>query len=218
MKMDFITYWNGRRDGTIPAPKPTPPQVGWWKMSSQISWPCCINCSSGTSGPASVGFKTMDELREHLKEEHNTILEEIIQDPMEKFTTDPKELTLEDRPRVLILEDNKFRNDLFREKLGGKCRLHMHKKAWPAIEAAKTLKFDLILLDHDLGGRQYVTEDAENGTGYDVAKELPNTINKDTPVVIHSGNPVGAQNMLAVLGRTAVYIPFGTDLFKLIKI
>lgn len=136
---------------------------------------------------------------------------------MEQFTTDSKKTTLEDCPRILIVEDNQYRIDLFKTHWGGQCRIHIFETAWPAITMLKALKFDAILLDHDLGGRQFVTDDALNGTGYDVAKIIPDTINKDTPVVVHSVNPVGAQRMVAAIGPTATHVPFSADLFNIVK-
>ena len=133
---------------------------------------------------------------------------------MKKFT--PMTKSENNLPRVLILEDSEQRIKLFKEFLGGKCRLHIYKTAWSAITNIQNLKYDLILLDHDLGGRVYVTEDSENGTGYDVAKAIPNTINKTTLVVVHSFNPTGVHNILNVLPN-AKYIPFGEQLFKSIK-
>ncbi len=129
-----------------------------------------------------------------------------------------KEWTLEDKPRILILEDNPMRIDLFRRFVGGKARFQIFETAWPAIKALQTFKYDLIFLDHDLGGQQMVTDDKINGTGYDVAKALANTLNKDTQVVVHSCNPVGAKNMMAVLNDKTHAIPFGADIFKWFKI
>ena len=72
----------------------------------------------------------------------------------------------------------------------------------------RNYKYDLIFLDHDLGNRQFVPSN-DPITGYQVAKEIPNSINKNTPIVIHSYNPAGVANMQAILPK-AVAMPYGT--------
>ena len=60
--------------------------------------------------------------------------------------------------------------------------------------------YDGIFLDHDLGGLQMVNSDDLN-TGYAfcdwLIKNTKSSMN--TPIVIHSVNPVGAKNMLNIL-------------------
>jgi hypothetical protein len=67
-------------------------------------------------------------------------------------------------------------------------------------------KYDIIFLDHDLDDRAFVDSNEAN-TGYQVAKELKNTINASTQCILHTMNSIGAKNMLAVLNK-ATYIPF----------
>jgi hypothetical protein len=66
-------------------------------------------------------------------------------------------------------------------------------------------EYDLICLDHDLGGQIFVDMNEEN-TGSTVAKFLSDKMIK-CPIVIHSLNFWGAQNMLHYLPK-AIYIPF----------
>ena len=81
--------------------------------------------------------------------------------------------------------------------------------ATTANEAIEILKkgidFDLISLDHDLGGEVFCSSELEN-SGYRVAQFLSDKEIKGD-IVIHSWNPVGAKNMLNILPK-AVYIPF----------
>ena len=67
---------------------------------------------------------------------------------------------------------------------------------------AKTIldneKFDIIFLDHDLGGKTFVDSKEEN-TGYQVAKHLPKTINFNTRIVVHSWNTPAANLMVKEL-------------------
>lgn len=119
---------------------------------------------------------------------------------------------------ILILEDSKYRNDLFKHVYGGKCFIHMFENAWDAIKALQAFEYDIIFLDHDLGGYEMIEEDEVNGTGYDAAKAINETENRGVPVIIHSLNPYGAEKMQGVIGKAAIRIPFGEELFKRVKI
>lgn len=66
-------------------------------------------------------------------------------------------------------------------------------------------EFNIVFLDHDLGGKVYVNSEEEN-TGYQVAKYIPSTNNNKTKVVIHSWNRCGAQRMLDVLSYDEKFI------------
>ena len=99
--------------------------------------------------------------------------------------------------KILILEDDLIRMKVFNRMF----HKHMITHACNSDEAIKHLdkeKFDYIFLDHDLGGRIFVNSN-EYDTGYRVAKYIPQSINKDTDVVIHSWNPAGAKNMKNIL-------------------
>jgi hypothetical protein len=82
------------------------------------------------------------------------------------------------------------------------------KTASAAIELLKTGKVEKISLDHDLG-------DAQNGTGYDVAKWIEEHAfhysrgyDDGIPRIqtsIHSQNPVGCANMAAALRNADRY-------------
>jgi hypothetical protein len=67
------------------------------------------------------------------------------------------------------------------------------------------MEWDLICLDHDLGGEVYVDSNELN-TGYQVAKFLA-TKNPKCLIIIHSSNFWGACNMMSVLPQ-ADYIPY----------
>jgi CheY-like chemotaxis protein len=122
------------------------------------------------------------------------------------------------KKRILILEDNSYRIKLFTYIYGGECRIHIFNNAWDAIKALEVFDYDLIFLDHDLGLQEMVKEDKINGTGLDAAKALMETKNRDVPVIVHSCNPVGAENIRKTIGKTAILIPFGEELFQRVKI
>jgi len=116
--------------------------------------------------------------------------------------------------RVFILEDRTERMSKFQRALIGVPFDHAADAA-TAKELLSSEKYDLIFLDHDLGGDEFVSSDDPN-TGYQVAKFIPETPNALTPAVIHSCNPGGAQNMQGVLPH-AVIVPFPSlDVVKMV--
>ena len=115
--------------------------------------------------------------------------------------------------RVLLLEDDQERIDWF----VGEFEKYNFTYDWTdSAETAKKLvhdnKYHMIFLDHDLGGKQMVPSKDPN-TGYQVAKDIPKTVNRDSRIIIHSWNPVGAQKMFEVLKKTkcpkVVKVAFG---------
>jgi len=114
--------------------------------------------------------------------------------------------------RVFVLEDDPNRISWFVDqfkKYDYKYDITQDVKL--AKHLLTTEKFDMIFLDHDLGGQQMVDSDDPN-TGYQVAKVIPNSINHETHIIIHSYNPTGSAKMEELLrvARCNVFaIPFG---------
>jgi CheY-like chemotaxis protein len=107
--------------------------------------------------------------------------------------------------KVFCLEDMDVRISVFKKRYAND-ELTIAKTANEAIAILeKGLDYDLYLLDHDLGGEIFCSSKLEN-SGYRVAEFLSDK-NVKGDIVIHSWNPIGAQNMLAIL-PTAVYRPF----------
>ena len=118
------------------------------------------------------------------------------------------------RIKIFILEDNDERVAAFDRllpQLYQGCQITHSKFADESKKILKDKDFDLIFLDHDLGGRVYVNS-SEPDTGYQVAKFIAENGIKYQQLIIHSMNPAGAQNMLNVLGEwsNSVHIPFPT--------
>lgn len=112
--------------------------------------------------------------------------------------------------RIFILEDDPVRiKHLFRENLIGHA-LTIVETVDAAIEQLAQHEFDLIFLDHDLGGKQYV-DPKDEPTGQDVADWLSQRDDRTT-VIIHSCNTVGAERMEKTLKRNrfVVKIPAPT--------
>jgi hypothetical protein len=82
--------------------------------------------------------------------------------------------------------------------------------------------YDLILLDHDLGGQVYVNSDEEN-TGFQFCRFLTEPARfeslNDTEFVVHSWNPAGALNMLHLLKvyKKVIRQEFGPRLLAYLK-
>jgi len=100
--------------------------------------------------------------------------------------------------RILFLDDNPNRHSTMHQNCIGAVVDHVHT-AGEAINHLERKEYDLIMLDHDL------SEDPDKmnstPTGNDVASYMARHLvqHSDTPVVIHSLNPPGAQNMMNAL-------------------
>lgn len=97
--------------------------------------------------------------------------------------------------RILILEDNQERVRQFMQKFVSAVVLCV-EDADECIALLKTEKWDVLFLDHDLGGEEYVDSFSDEKTGYTVAKWLSKHTDR-TPkhVFIHSLNSIGALNI-----------------------
>jgi len=99
--------------------------------------------------------------------------------------------------RVLILEDSPERTVKFKQLLIG----HVWEIVATAQEAIQRLaqeSWDLLSLDHDLGGEEMVASGP--GTGWEVAKwlsEHPDRV--PTRIILHSFNAPGRKNMADTL-------------------
>jgi hypothetical protein len=73
-----------------------------------------------------------------------------------------------------------------------------------AINYLNNETWDLLLLDHDLGGEQMVDHSNKN-TGSEVARWLnENPAKKPQAIILHSFNPVGRLNMKKLLPESFV--------------
>lgn len=106
---------------------------------------------------------------------------------------------------VLVVEDNLVRIKKFKMALIG-CSVDYTDNAHEGIIFVKERKYDLIFLDHDLGGREHVSSNDPN-TGFQVAKAIKGTSNESAFIVVHSANVVGAKNIQQELPQS-VRAPF----------
>jgi len=112
---------------------------------------------------------------------------------------------------IFILEDNLERVATFNMLLPRiyQCDITQTDDVEQAKKILLSKQFDLIFLDHDLGGKVFVDSELPD-TGYQIAKFIADNKIKYQQIIIHSMNPIGAQNMLTILSKrsSAVYIPF----------
>jgi len=84
----------------------------------------------------------------------------------------------------------------------------LHDEAYTAAEAIGFLlkkEYDLVFLDHDLGGEEMVSSDRED-TGMEVVKWIVGNEIPVSLVVVHSCNPGGAANMTSYLRQAGVEV------------
>ena len=110
--------------------------------------------------------------------------------------------------RILILEDDDNRNSTFQRNFcSEQTEVVIVKEAIHAINYLNNENWDVLFLDHDLGGAVHVAETEEN-TGSAVARWL-NVNPKKEPaiVIIHSLNNDGRLNMKRLIPK-AIIFPF----------
>lgn len=99
--------------------------------------------------------------------------------------------------QALVLDDSEDRNNEFRKRFleKGISNYDITTTADECIEALRNETYDVIFLDHDLGG-DIMVESSNHNTGYTVAKWLcDNESHKDAIIVLHSLNVIGRHNM-----------------------
>jgi CheY-like chemotaxis protein len=113
--------------------------------------------------------------------------------------------------KIFILEDDQTRVVGFKEMFGNH-ELTITEFVKEAKQLLTDNKYDVLFFDHDLGGEQMLKSEDEN-TGYQVALMVNDTINSDTPALVHSWNPDGAKNIAKALDngkKQIVVLPFGS--------
>ena len=115
--------------------------------------------------------------------------------------------------RILILEDDPERQIRFRRKMIGHYVV-ITEFAAEAIRLLQEENWNLLCLDHDLGGKVFVDSSTESNTGYAVAKWLEEHPDRQpNQILLHSLNPSGRKNMADCL-PDAQEAPFAWDLME----
>ncbi len=108
--------------------------------------------------------------------------------------------------KILILEDDPKRILKFKQNFIGRDVIITYvEEAITAINKLKNETFDILFLDHDLGGEVYVSIEGTN-TGSEVARYI-NKNPIDSIVIVHSLSDFGKNNMLRLI-KDSIYIPF----------
>ena len=112
--------------------------------------------------------------------------------------------------RVLFLDDNERRCESFLATCRPATACTVVTTAQAAIEALGNTVYDVVFLDHDLGGAAMAASGP--GTGYEVAQFIAEMDNRPRTVIIHSWNPAGAQAMRRCLREKCdvIVFPFAT--------
>lgn len=91
--------------------------------------------------------------------------------------------------RILLIEDNEARKNLFESWLPPRTRLVWARNAGQALGLLardRGAAYAGIMLDHDLEMQPYT--DGEQKTGTDVATAIRTLVSRDTPILVHSMN------------------------------
>lgn len=124
--------------------------------------------------------------------------------------------------RVFVLEDDPIRIDSFQKAcVQHELTLTDHLTGPNGACALYQPPYDIICLDHDLGGRQMVDSDEEE-TGAAFVRWMPVASEDYQPsIIIHSFNTVGQVNMARILrakGYDRVLTwPFSTGLLDVLR-
>ncbi len=129
-------------------------------------------------------------------------------------------MSASDPLRFFVLEDHPYRVEAF------KAVLHGHDVTY-AIDVREGIDtfvppYDVILLDHDLGGEELVNSEEPN-TGYQFAKwlvEHQSRLKGSACVIVHSWNGPGADDIAWLLmgdGWTVMKKIYGAALLRLLQ-
>lgn len=127
--------------------------------------------------------------------------------------------------RVFLLEDDPNRVQAFKYVLSLGGHELQHAIDVGGAKLLWTPPYDLILLDHDLGGETFVPSEAPN-TGYEFVSWVADSLAVDVKthpvaIVIHSWNSDGARNMKALLASKGIenvnLLPFSDILLKRVE-
>ena len=115
--------------------------------------------------------------------------------------------------KILFLDDDNVRHVQFKSVIQkDKHEIDYVYTSTACISKLKNNNYDIIFLDHDLGGQIYVEE--TKGSGYEVALYIENKLDKKSlpkNVIIHSFNPAGAERMFVSIKKVisnTIMIPF----------
>lgn len=106
-------------------------------------------------------------------------------------------------PTVFVLEDDPERQKQFRHRLLG-ANLTTVADVESAKSALEKAKFQVIFLDHDLGGKAMAPSDPDGDNGYALARWMVERLaggymQPPLVIVVHTLNPIGGDNIMGAL-------------------
>jgi CheY-like chemotaxis protein len=114
--------------------------------------------------------------------------------------------------RVFVLEDDINRINIIKKLWSKYAEFDIATSYKEAIKLFKN-NYSLLMLDHDLGGKIFVSSKMEN-TGAGFLRWLIKQDFNGCDIIIHSHNPSGSQNMERILSENnfnkVIRLPFGT--------
>lgn len=117
--------------------------------------------------------------------------------------------------KVLFLDDDENRHTYAQRALIGH-DVHYVRTVAEAVRTLAGHKFDVAMLDHDLGGTHYAPSDEKSG--YQVALAISGQDGKAPQrVIVHSYNAPGAARMIQALSAAEIpcaWVPFGPTAFR----
>ena len=118
--------------------------------------------------------------------------------------------------KIFVLDDSPLRLDIFHRRFDDEHNVWTAQTAKQAIAVLEQQEFDLIFLDHHLGGKppEYYGQDCDinhANTGSEVVRWMLNHPNRFN-VIVHSRNEIAAPDMVAKIssidGAKCLAIPF----------
>jgi CheY-like chemotaxis protein len=120
------------------------------------------------------------------------------------------------RQQVLFLDDDHMRIDAIRARLASvPCELTVVETADECIARLRANQYDLVMLDHDLGGETFCDSSRED-CGMEVVRWLKGNRGAHKFFMVHTMNAVAAAAMyleLNAMGYPVEQAPFGSTAF-----
>jgi len=109
--------------------------------------------------------------------------------------------------RILIVDNDARRINMFNDVLGEEHEIDTCLDVDDGIDAVHSVKYDCILLDHELGIEPSNKDPYSDCIGYDVVRAIKESENVHTPTIVHSSDGQWCEKISRVLPN-AVHIPF----------
>ena len=116
--------------------------------------------------------------------------------------------------KIFVLEDNEERIKWFKNMLKHEentAIMEIADTTPKALELLSKTEYDMMFLDHDLGGEIFVDIGREDTGTYLAKCIVERGLQKNAEIILHSQNPIGAEsmyNLFKVAGYNVIVLPF----------